>query len=133
VNNYTREEIDILFNEVGNKLFTGTVTIGDIRLHRAIDRETMMHIFYFESCELEDHIILYSIVDGIGTKGHPIGFETDEPVEQIFEKYRLEECKLEQIFLIEVKKFLFVEPLEKVPLFINDFPELARWRLRIGK
>lgn len=33
----------------------------------------------------------------------------------------------------ETKKFIFEVPLNKVPLYINSFPELVQWRLIIGK
>lgn len=35
--------------------------------------------------------------------------------------------------LATIKEFLDNEPLKKVPLFINSLPDLAKWRLRIGK
>lgn len=63
---------------------------------------------------------------------HPI--DKDTIIQLLnFERYELDDDKLEDVYMIEIKKLLFVEPLERVPLFINDFPELSRWRLRIGK
>lgn len=38
-----------------------------------------------------------------------------------------------KLMVNETKKFLFEVPLNKVPLYFNSFPELARWRLKIGK
>ena len=40
---------------------------------------------------------------------------------------------IHEYMMSETKKFLFDVSLNKVPLFINSFPELARWRLKIGK
>lgn len=72
----------------------------------------------------------------ITIRGHKLHQPIDrDTIVQLFnfEIYELDEDKLEDTYLIEVKKLLFVEPLERVPLFISDFPELARWRLRIAK
>jgi len=32
-----------------------------------------------------------------------------------------------------LQQFLLTVPLDDVPLYINTYPELANWRLRIGK
>jgi hypothetical protein len=33
----------------------------------------------------------------------------------------------------EIFNFIHVKPLKKMPLYINTHPELAKWRMRIGK
>lgn len=33
----------------------------------------------------------------------------------------------------EIFNFIHVKPLKKMPLYINTYPELAKWRMRIGK
>lgn len=32
-----------------------------------------------------------------------------------------------------ILELIYYEPLENVPLFINVFPDIAKWRLQIGK
>lgn len=37
------------------------------------------------------------------------------------------------VYTRHLRGFLFMTPLERVPLFINDYKIFASWRLRIGK
>lgn len=81
--------------------------------------------------------MLDKLISGINTiNGYRNYFPIDKmTMTQLFElkNFEVSDHQMEDEYLIEVKKLLFVEPLERVPLFINDFPELSRWRLRIGK
>jgi len=33
----------------------------------------------------------------------------------------------------DLKNFIIEEPFKKVPLYINKYPDIVAWRLRIGK
>lgn len=37
------------------------------------------------------------------------------------------------LMIKEIFNFIHVKPLRKIPLYINTYPELASWRMRIGK
>jgi hypothetical protein len=81
--------------------------------------------------------MLNKLISGVRTIGKVrYYFPVDKmTMVQLFEQknFEINNYKVHDVYLIEVKKLLFNEPLERVPLYINDFPELARWRLRIGK
>ena len=41
--------------------------------------------------------------------------------------------QMHALAMLKVRNFLTEQPLVKVPLFINEFPDLAKWRLMIAK
>lgn len=41
--------------------------------------------------------------------------------------------QIHALAMLKVRNFLIEQPLIKVPLFINEFPDFAKWRLRIAK
>ena len=50
----------------------------------------------------------------------------------IFKKEKGENVEL-GVFSIDLMGFLFEVSLKDVPLYLNSFPDFAKWRLRIGK
>lgn len=40
---------------------------------------------------------------------------------------------IEDLITKELRQFLFEEPFDRVPMFVNIYPEFTSWRLRIGK
>ena len=46
--NYTKDEIEILFNDVGNVLITRTFMISGHRFYHSLDRDSMIQLLKFE-------------------------------------------------------------------------------------
>jgi len=48
-------------------------------------------------------------------------------------KFEYDEKNISDLVTSDLRNFLFKVPLEEVPLYCNDFPNFAIWRLSIGK
>ena len=75
----------------------------------------------------------YRIDTNYGEKGCYIGVVAEDFINSLLsgDAYYLGER--DDFALNHMKRFLFEIPIEQVPLHLDVFPEIAKWRLKIGK
>jgi hypothetical protein len=89
----------------------------------------------------EDLKILIDMLDWVGDRAYPYCFAfIKTPKIDGSTIYLLYESLLSQQInkpndskFTDMSLFLHKVPIEDVPLYINDYPELARWRLMLAK
>lgn len=92
----------------------------------------------------EKQLLIYSLKLSIGTMYKEYGVMVTYKKSEIYVPHNLI-CKMldgerltwlektNNIIAEDLSDLILKEPLENIPLFINVFPEIATWRLRIGK